>query len=251
MTKNPLHYSYILIRGRVANLSSQIKYFFRCWDWAEIVGMECVAKMTKVAQQKGSDPLLWAFQMYSNLNSAGESLPSLELAEFLVSYICWDNNVPILWKFLEKALTLQIVPPMLLLALLSVRSFFLSTFSVLCSWSSFFFLFFSLIYSYAKPSSFHVWFYRHNYFCYCFYELSSAFFSLRFLLGKSISVAEWGVRFWWIFSTHLSLQHLIGLGVLRNNYDSVNGCNYESPVSINALVQLLLYERTFDLLNAT
>ena len=131
---------------------------------------------------------------------------------------------------------------------LSIRP---STFSVLCSWSSFFFLFFSLIYSYAKPSSFHVWFYRHNYFCYCFYELSSAFFSLRFLLGKSISVAEWGVRFWWIFSTHLSLQHLIGLGVLRNNYDSVNGCNYESPVSINALVQLLLYERTFDLLNAT
>lgn len=83
--------------------------------------MEGVAEMTKVAQQKGSDPLLWALQMYSNLNSAGESLPSLELAEFLVSYICWDNNVPILWKFLDKALMLHIVPPMLLLALLSVR----------------------------------------------------------------------------------------------------------------------------------
>lgn len=83
--------------------------------------MEGVVEMTKVAQQKGSDPLLWALQMYSNLNSAGESLPSVELAEFLVSYICWDNNVPILWKFLEKALTLQIVPPTLLLALLSVR----------------------------------------------------------------------------------------------------------------------------------
>ncbi|XP_047162547.1 mediator of RNA polymerase II transcription subunit 33A [Vigna umbellata] len=83
--------------------------------------MEGVAEMTKAAQQKGSDPLLWAVQMYSNLNSAGEALPSVELAHFLVSYICWDNNVPILWKFLEKALTLQIVPPMLLLALLSVR----------------------------------------------------------------------------------------------------------------------------------
>lgn len=33
-------------------------------------------------------------------------------------------HVPILWNFLEKALTLQIVPPMLLLALLSFRSFF-------------------------------------------------------------------------------------------------------------------------------
>ncbi|KAL2341231.1 hypothetical protein Fmac_009171 [Flemingia macrophylla] len=83
--------------------------------------MEGVAEMTKAAQQKESDPLLWALQMYSNLNSAGESLPSVELAQFLVSYICWDNNVPILWKFLDKALTLHIVPPMLLLALLSVR----------------------------------------------------------------------------------------------------------------------------------
>ncbi|KAE9594647.1 hypothetical protein Lalb_Chr18g0056021 [Lupinus albus] len=77
--------------------------------------------LTKAAQEKESDPLLWAIQMYSNLNSAGESLPSIKLAEFLVSYICWDNNVPILWKFLDKALMLQIVPPLLILALLSVR----------------------------------------------------------------------------------------------------------------------------------
>lgn len=80
-----------------------------------------VVELTKVAQEKGSDPLVWAIQMYSNLNSAGESLPSAELANVLVSYICWENNVPILWKFLEKALMLKIVPPMLVLALLSVR----------------------------------------------------------------------------------------------------------------------------------
>ncbi|QHO37242.1 hypothetical protein HN51_003718 [Arachis hypogaea] len=80
-----------------------------------------VVELTKAAQEKGSDPLVWAIQMYSNLNSAGEALPSVELAELLVSYICWDNNVPILWKFLDKALTLKIVPPMLLLALLSLR----------------------------------------------------------------------------------------------------------------------------------
>ncbi|KAK7303233.1 hypothetical protein RJT34_14135 [Clitoria ternatea] len=85
------------------------------------MGMEGVAEMTKVAQEQGSDPLLWAIQMYSSLNSAGESLPSAELAQFLVSHICWDNNVPILWKFLDKALMLRIVPPMLILALLSKR----------------------------------------------------------------------------------------------------------------------------------
>lgn len=78
-------------------------------------------EVTKEAQEKGSDPLAWALEMYSNLNSSGKSVPSSELAEFLVSYICWDNNVPIIWKFLEKALILNIVPPMLLLALLSVR----------------------------------------------------------------------------------------------------------------------------------
>jgi hypothetical protein len=85
--------------------------------------------VTKEAQQKGSDPLVWAIQMYSNLNSSGESIPSSQLAEFLVSYICWNNNVPILWKFLDKALILNIVPPMLLLSLLSLR-FLLKPFMV-------------------------------------------------------------------------------------------------------------------------
>jgi hypothetical protein len=91
--------------------------------------------VTKEAQQKGSDPLVWAIQMYSNLNSSGESIPSSQLAEFLVSYICWNNNVPILWKFLDKALILNIVPPMLLLSLLSLR-----------------FVIFSILVHYVKPS---------------------------------------------------------------------------------------------------
>ncbi|KAJ0035432.1 hypothetical protein Pint_24923 [Pistacia integerrima] len=82
---------------------------------------DSVVEITKVAQSKGSDPLLWAVQLSSNLNSAGVNLPSVEVAHVLVSYICWDNNVPILWKFLEKALMLRIVPPLLVLALLSER----------------------------------------------------------------------------------------------------------------------------------
>lgn len=80
-----------------------------------------VMEVTKVAQEKGSDPLLWAVQLSASLNSAGVSLPSVELAHVLVSFICWDNNVPIVWKFVEKAITLRIVPPLLLLALLSTR----------------------------------------------------------------------------------------------------------------------------------
>ncbi|XP_059457962.1 mediator of RNA polymerase II transcription subunit 33A-like [Corylus avellana] len=82
-----------------------------------------VIELTKEAQEKGSDPLLWAMQLSSYLNSEEVcvSLPSIELADVLVSYICWDNNVPIMWKFLDRALVLNIVPPMLVLALLSTR----------------------------------------------------------------------------------------------------------------------------------
>ncbi|KAK6913868.1 hypothetical protein RJ641_021189 [Dillenia turbinata] len=82
---------------------------------------DSVLDQTKLAQQKGHDPLVWSIQLSSNLNSAGVPMPSPELAYVLVSHICWDNNLPIAWKFLEKALVLKIVPPMLVFALLSTR----------------------------------------------------------------------------------------------------------------------------------
>lgn len=109
---------------------------------------DSVMELTKVAQQKGSDPLLWGIQLSSSLSSAGVSLPCLEVANSLVSYICWENNVPIMWKFLEKALVLKIVPPMLVLALLSTRFVFHVScsrpfFSFLGLWK---FLVFGLVY---------------------------------------------------------------------------------------------------------
>ncbi|XP_057966650.1 mediator of RNA polymerase II transcription subunit 33A-like [Malania oleifera] len=82
---------------------------------------EEVAELTKAAQEKGSDPRLWAAQLSAALGSAGESLPSTEVAHLLVSHICWANNIPIAWKFLDMALTANIVPPTLVLALLSAR----------------------------------------------------------------------------------------------------------------------------------
>ncbi|EOX94836.1 Reduced epidermal fluorescence 4, putative isoform 1 [Theobroma cacao] len=82
---------------------------------------ESVLEQTKSAQGKNSDPLLWAVQLSSSLNSAGVSLPSIDLAHLLVSHICWDNHVPITWKYLEKAMTVKFVPPILVLALLSTR----------------------------------------------------------------------------------------------------------------------------------
>lgn len=100
---------------------------------------DSVLKITKAAQEKGSDPLLWAIQVSSNLNSAGVALPSLELANLLVHHICWENNVSIAWKFLEKALALKIVPPLLVLGLLSIRSLF-SSFVLFAAFFFFFFL---------------------------------------------------------------------------------------------------------------
>lgn len=85
---------------------------------------ESVIEITKSFQQKGSDPILWAIQVSSYLNSAAISLPSIELAHTLVSYICWDNNVPAAWEFLDKALVLNLVPPLFVVSLLSTRFVF-------------------------------------------------------------------------------------------------------------------------------
>ncbi|KAL3647906.1 hypothetical protein CASFOL_008874 [Castilleja foliolosa] len=80
-----------------------------------------VLELTLAAQERGADPLIWATQLSSSLTSAGVSMPSVEVADLLVSHICWSNNIPIAWKFLEMALALRIVPPLFVLALLSAR----------------------------------------------------------------------------------------------------------------------------------
>ncbi|GFP97858.1 mediator of RNA polymerase ii transcription subunit 33a [Phtheirospermum japonicum] len=85
----------------------------RMWDG--------VLELTVSAQKRGTDPLMWSTQLSSSLAAGGVSMPSVEVAELLVSHICWSNNIPITWKFLEKALTLRIVPPLFVLALLSTR----------------------------------------------------------------------------------------------------------------------------------
>ncbi|KAH0667780.1 hypothetical protein KY285_028986 [Solanum tuberosum] len=80
-----------------------------------------VMELTKLAQERNTDPLVWAMELSSSLNSAGISMPSTDVAELLVSHICWSNNVPNAWKLLEKALVFRIVPPLFVLALLSTR----------------------------------------------------------------------------------------------------------------------------------
>lgn len=111
-----LLFSLVSARKSIRVLTSNTILMATIWD--------AVLELTKSAQEKNSDPLLWAIHLSSTLNAAGVSLPSVELADRLVSHICWDNHVPIMWKFLEKASTLRIVPPLFVIALLSARSFF-------------------------------------------------------------------------------------------------------------------------------
>ncbi|CAH8320369.1 unnamed protein product [Eruca vesicaria subsp. sativa] len=81
---------------------------------------ERVIELTKMAQEQCLDAHLWASHLSSTLKPFVK-FPSTELAEILVSYICWDNSVPILWKFLEKAMALSLVSPLVVLALLAQR----------------------------------------------------------------------------------------------------------------------------------
>ncbi|PKU77796.1 mediator of RNA polymerase II transcription subunit 33A isoform X1 [Dendrobium catenatum] len=80
-----------------------------------------VMEYTKAAQEKGTDAVDWAVQLSAALASAGVASPSPELAQVLVSYLCWANDVPLAWKYIEKALSAGLVPPMVLLAFLSSR----------------------------------------------------------------------------------------------------------------------------------
>ncbi|KAI4329735.1 hypothetical protein MLD38_028085 [Melastoma candidum] len=80
-----------------------------------------VLEVTKASQGRNSDPSLWAVRVGAELAAAGMDVPSPRLAMALVSHICWDNHVPILWKLLDKAISFNLVNPMLLLAALSTR----------------------------------------------------------------------------------------------------------------------------------
>ncbi|CAN8258357.1 unnamed protein product [Cochlearia groenlandica] len=79
-----------------------------------------VIELTKMAHEKRVDARLWSSHLTATLKPVVD-FPSTELAEVLVSYICWDNNVPSLWKFLERAMALGLVSPLVVLALLSDR----------------------------------------------------------------------------------------------------------------------------------
>ncbi|KAJ7961023.1 Mediator of RNA polymerase II transcription subunit 33A-like [Quillaja saponaria] len=68
-----------------------------------------------------NSPAFWVTEMVKYLSSWGFSSPCPELAQLLVTHLCFDNNHPSLWKFLENALSSGLLFPLQLLSLLASR----------------------------------------------------------------------------------------------------------------------------------
>ncbi|XP_050235406.1 mediator of RNA polymerase II transcription subunit 33A-like [Mercurialis annua] len=80
-----------------------------------------ILETIKNCQQRQEAPLVMAMEVAKCLLSLGIKLPSFELGQVLVSHICFQNNHPSLWKFLQQALSSRLVSSLHVLSLLSAR----------------------------------------------------------------------------------------------------------------------------------
>lgn len=86
------------------------------WVW-----QQHVMEVTRVCQEQRDTPLLWAVEVSKWLKGAAVSMPSVELGQMLISHLCWSNNGPMLWKYIEQAMSSHMIPSLLILALLTSR----------------------------------------------------------------------------------------------------------------------------------
>ena len=87
---------------------------------------EKVLKLTKLLEEQRDPPFLWAVEVGKCLMGAGLQLPSVELGQLLISHLCWSNNGPMLWKYIEQAMETQLLSSLHILALLTSRYLFTS-----------------------------------------------------------------------------------------------------------------------------
>lgn len=80
-----------------------------------------VLETVKKCQERKEPPLIWATEIVKCVGCAGLELPSAELGQVLVSHLCFANNNPFLWKFIDQALSNGILSPLQLLSLLTSR----------------------------------------------------------------------------------------------------------------------------------
>jgi hypothetical protein len=82
---------------------------------------EKVLELTKLLQEQGDPPFLWAVEVGKCLLGAGLQAPSVELGQLLISHLCWSNNGPMLWKYIEQAMGTRLLNSLHILALLTSR----------------------------------------------------------------------------------------------------------------------------------
>ncbi|KAF9591887.1 hypothetical protein IFM89_009495 [Coptis chinensis] len=80
-----------------------------------------VLETVKRCQERKDSPLIWGMEVCKCLREAELKTPSVELGEVLVSNLCFKNNNPYLWKFIEQAISSGILSAFHVLALLSSR----------------------------------------------------------------------------------------------------------------------------------
>lgn len=87
-----------------------------------VVGLERrVLEVVKASEERGDPPLVWALEVGRCVQERGLELPSLELGDVVVGSLCFANNTPSLWKFLDQAIASGLLSPLHTLALLTSR----------------------------------------------------------------------------------------------------------------------------------
>lgn len=82
---------------------------------------EGVLRRAKQWQQRSEPPSAWVTELVEYLTGNGVALPSPELAELLVSQMCFEKDHPSMWKFMSHALSSRLVFPLQILSLLSSK----------------------------------------------------------------------------------------------------------------------------------
>ncbi|XP_077214711.1 mediator of RNA polymerase II transcription subunit 33A-like isoform X2 [Tasmannia lanceolata] len=80
-----------------------------------------VLETVKSCQERKDPPLVWAMEVSKCIQETGLGLPNLELGQVLVSNLCFSNNNPSLWKFIEQGISSRLLSSLQVLALLTSR----------------------------------------------------------------------------------------------------------------------------------
>ncbi|KAJ1690345.1 hypothetical protein LUZ63_014500 [Rhynchospora breviuscula] len=82
---------------------------------------QLISSELKASEVHSEAPLLRSLDLSRRLQEKGISLPSPNLAEILVSNLCFSQHTPSLWKLLDQAMASRLVAPLQILALLTQK----------------------------------------------------------------------------------------------------------------------------------